>query len=440
MQNEHPTFLQRNAITIKMVIVTVIILLLLIPKGMITSLISERQYRQNEVFREISQTWSADQKIIGPVLSIPYLASYYDKENKKHVYKKYYKVAPQELRIDNQLLPEERHIGIFKFLVYHSKNDLNGHFEKPEINVPQGYNLEEILWNDAHVAFEISDIRGIEDEVACKINGVRHEMKPSTHNEFGLNAIIARPFSENNLKDLKTITFNIKLNVKGSQSIQFSPIAKNTQLHSQGQWGDPRFIGSFSPESPEIEDKGFSAQWNILEYNRNIPEAWNSLPSQFEPYYFGVELIQMNDHYQKSERSAKYALLIIALTFLAFFLSEVMMRLKVHPIQYVLIGLALCIFYILLLSLAEHWGFNAAYALSGLATVLLISTYSKSIFSSWKPALLSGLGLAFFYAFVFVVIQLEDYALLAGSLGLFIILAGAMYLTRNIKWYQLKTT
>jgi inner membrane protein len=248
--------------------------------------------------------------------------------------------------------------------------------------------------------------------------------------------------------------FRIHLSLKGSQGIYFSPVAANNKVSLTSTWPSPKFEGQFLPDTSSISAEGFTAEWSILDINRQISQQWtdanpqsfqNVNPGRYEDGgsfassntgkpVFGVELIDTVDHYTKNARTVKYAFLLITLTFAVYFFCEVLKKQKVHPLQYGLVGAALVIFFILLLSLSEHLGFDPAYMVAASATILLITMYSRSIFSEKKYAMLAGSLLAALFGFIYIILQLEDYALLAGSLALFVIIAIIMYLTRKVKW------
>ena len=216
-------------------------------------------------------------------------------------------------------------------------------------------------------------------------------------------------------------------------------MGKRTNIQLSSDWKDPSFSGAFLPDTRSVSKDGFKAEWNILELNRNYPQFWigNRNAEALKKSSFGVDLLLPANDYQKSMRSAKYALLAIALTFLTFFLVEIFNQKKLHPFQYILIGLALCLFYTLLLSISEYTNFNLAYLISSISIISMIGFYAKAILNNLKQTIILIVILCFTYTFVFVTLQLQDYALLIGSVGLTAILAFTMYITRNINWYQL---
>ena len=207
-------------------------------------------------------------------------------------------------------------------------------------------------------------------------------------------------------------------------------------MNISSSWDTPSFIGSFLPADRNIEADGFQANWKIFHLNREYPQQWTDGEFNLGSSAFGTRLMFPVDHYQKSTRSVKYAIMFIALTFIIFFLCEILSKIRIHPIQYLLVGIGLVIFYTLLLSFSEHINFELAYGISTMAIVGLITFYSRSVLGSYKLALVVGGALTSLYVYLFFTLQMEDYSLLLGSLGLFVILALIMYLSRNINWYR----
>ncbi len=424
----------------KVSVIVFIGLLLLIPKSMIQSLIHEREATRQNAIEEVGFKWGGEQTIIGPFLTIPYIT--YIKEvdqNKKseklikvikHIY-----ILPDKLAINGEINPEKRYRGIYEIVVYNSKLNLQGSFDKlnlKELGIP----LNNILFNRATLSLGISDLRGIENQVKLKWNDSIFSFNPGTvtHEVIssGINTQI--PLKKN---DSTFYKFSIDLDLKGSQRLFFVPVGKMTDIHLHSNWNNPSFNGAFLPDKREVSNNGFKAHWNILHLNRNFPQQWTNSTYRLENWAFGVNLLLPVDHYQKSLRAIKYAILFIALTFMVFFFVEVTRKVFIHPIQYILVGIALIIFYSLLLAISEHTNFNFAFAISAIATLLLITFYVKAILKSNQLAILIGGILAILYVFIFTIIQLQDYALLIGSIGLFIILALVMYYSRKIDWYNL---
>jgi inner membrane protein len=231
----------------------------------------------------------------------------------------------------------------------------------------------------------------------------------------------------------------LPVSLKGSETLQITPLGKTTKVNMQSSWPSPSFTGKFLP-AHQPSGEGFTADWQVLHFNRDFPQVWKDKKFDAEAYAFGVSLLQPTDNYAKTMRTAKYAILFIGLTFGFFFLLEALQGRRVHPIQYILVGIALIVFYTLLLSIGEVIAFNMAYLLASTATIGLITLYGKHLFELWKNALYLGGFLAGLYGFIFMLIQLEDSALIVGSIGLFLLVALAMYLSRKVEWYGPRTT
>lgn len=441
------TFIERNAALIKGFFIGFLVLLLLIPTLMIDSLIGEREVRKGEAVREVSSKWANSQKLIGPILRIPYFEiSKVEKvttSGKKEIEQtknlEYAYFLPNQLTINGEISPEKRSRGIYDVIVYGSKTTFNGNFSG--ISLEQFKTLpENILWKDASILFTLSDFRGIEEEVELTWNGKKSFFTSGATLPFnsGETAFISSGISapiEIIDEGKGMYSFSFVANLKGSESLNFVPIGKTTQVNLKSKWQSPSFIGTFLPDKRTITANGFSATWKVLHLNRDFPQQWTGVASNsMNDASFGVNLITPNDSYQQSSRSIKYAILIIALTFMAFFFLEILNNKRVHPFNYILIGLALCIFYTLLISISEFLSFNLSYFLATIMTIGLVFLYSKSIFDNVRLAGLVSLVMLILYGFIFVIIQLEDTALLIGSIGLFLILAVTMYISRKINW------
>ncbi len=421
-----------TSITVKMFSVGTLILLLLIPKSMVTSLIWDREHRMQQATAEITESWPGSQVIAGPVITVPY-HYYYTSKEKVMQGTEYAHFLPEDLRVESDIEPEERYRGIYKVLVYKSGSRLKGKFRKPDFSA-WDVKDEDILWDKARLSIGINDLGGLERTVEMKWAGEKLEFEQGVENQSflktGINAALK------NLNEQEEYYFEAEILLKGSQQFYFVPVGKETAVNMRSAWPDPKFSGSFLPDPREVSKDGFAAQWQILHFNRNFPQQWTGDVAYSNNSAFGVELFQSAGHYQKIERTAKYAVLLIALTFLVFFLAEVITKIRIHPFQYIIVGLALCLFYTLLLSISEHAGFDAAYVIAALAIVALISWYSKTFFRHKGAGIQMSLTLSFFYVFMYVIVRMEDYSLLVGSVGLLLILALLMYLTRKINWYK----
>lgn len=425
----------RNKITIKAIVVGFLIMALLIPTLFIMDLVKERSQRQEEVRKEVSAKWATNQTLIGPLLIIPYLEKSIDEDKKTVTKKKLAWFLPETLNINGTLQPQVRYRSIYKIVVYNSTMKIEGNFSP--LNV-KNLNIEpaDLLMQEARLCVGLTDFRGIEDQMILNWNGNNMPFNagvPANHTlENGLSTSI--PISLDNLSG--TSHFSLDLKLRGSGELFFVPVGKTTLVHFGSSWNNPSFDGNFLPASKSVTENGFTADWKVLHLNRNYPQSWKDENYNFESSAFGINLLQSTDSYSKTLRSVKYAILFISLSFGLFFFLEILQKRSLHPMQYVLVGLALCIFYTLLLSISEYVPFNSSYAIAGVSTIVLITLYTKSLFTKWSIALLFGGVLAMLYGFIFMLIQLQDGALLFGSIALFLLLGVIMYYSKRIDWYN----
>jgi inner membrane protein len=425
MDNVLSTFWNRNKIILKSFLIGFLILLLLIPQYFIQNLVSERQERQKTAVSEVSGRWAGSQTITGPVIALPYLGM---SDSGGKVAKKYAFFLPDRLTIHSHIVPEKRHRGIYQVMVYTTELQIDGAFGSLQTG-GLGIPMDNVLWNEAAVFLNISDLRGLQAEVRLRLDGTDLDMVSAKLANYqfksALSAILPSRTPGN---------FSLTMKLKGSGDLQFSPAGKTTVVEATSSWPNPSFTGNYLPDLRTVKDSGFVASWNVLYLNRPYPQQWKDERYDLDASAFGVQLIVPVDAYQQTTRSVKYAILCILFTFTAFFLIELIYARAIHSLQYLLAGAALCVFYTLLLSFSEYLGFPAAYGVASLATIVLIVLYLQSVLQSVTMAVFVGCLLTLLYGFIFVLIQLEDYALLVGSIGLFLCLAAVMYFSRKIKW------
>lgn len=426
----------KNSVSVKIFSIAFLVLILLIPSSMIESLIRERQYRSVDAIREVSSIWGEAQTLSGPVISIPYNKKYINEKKEVYEEREYAHFLPEKLNIESIVEPEKRHRGIYEVVVYTTTLKFNGSFKDFDFSEWKIAN-KDILWDEATISIGITDMRGIKDEIKLNWDGKTYSFNPGLETVDVLKTGVSTRIDIT--KDSVDNNFSFKLRLRGSQNLYFTPVGKITKVEMKAKWEHPSFQGAFLPEDYKLDEKekSFTAHWQVLNLNRTYPQKWTESIYNINLSNFGVDLIVPVDHYKKSERSAKYAIMIIAFTFMIFFFVEVLAKKRIHPIQYLLAGLALIIFYALLLAFSEHFGFNTAYIVSSIATISLVTLYSKSIYKNLRETLITGLSLVILYGFVYVTLQLQDYALLMGSIGLFIVMAIVMYLTRKIDWYRM---
>jgi inner membrane protein len=430
----------KHNIYFKVGTIVIIALLLLIPAFMIRGLIFEREHTQEQAIAEVSAKWGGQQTIAGPFISIPYIRYIKETVKKDSVerivqIKEYIHILPDKLDVNGEISPKKRERGIYEVVVYDSRLHFSGVFNKLDFAVLD-IKPQNIQFSKAEFVVGIPDLRGIEQQISLKWNEQQISFNPGVSSNdvvsSGINAKV-----QLNADDSLSYQFDFVIDLKGSQLLYFTPMGKVTDINMNSNWSNPSFNGAFLPDTHKVDHNGFVANWNVLHLNRNFPQIWTSSHQTIEGSAFGVDLLLPVDNYQKSYRAIRYAILFIGFTFLVFFFIEVLNKIFIHPVQYILVGIALIVFYTLLLAISEHIRFNYAFVLSAVATLLLIGGYIRAILKSWKlTGLITGI-LSVLYSFIFVIIQLQDYALLIGSIGVFIILALTMYFSRKIDWYNL---
>lgn len=437
MKPNTASFAARHAIILKTIFIGILIFILLIPLSMVDNLIYERESRLASVISEISSSWGAAQSVTGPMLTVPYRTMWQDEKGKTYTQINYAYFLPDTLDINSELVPEERWRGIFKVVVYKVNLTVSGRFSYPDLSIWK-IPPENIMWEDVTFIVGLTDTRGIQDTLFLNWNDNKREFLSGTANNSNIDRglHVRLPNLSTNMAASYPFSFTTSLN--GNESITFTPVGKQNTVQVTSTWTDPSFIGAFLPTTREIDANGFKANWKVSHLGRSYPQFWNSENSSsvyLNDSNFGVKLLLPVDFYQKTERSIKYGILFILLTFTVFFLFEVLNPVRVHALQYMMVGISLCIFYLLLLSISEQYGFIIAYLTAMVATVVLITGYSMAILHSKKRALILGILLILLYAYLYVLLHLQDYALLFGSIGLFLILAVIMYITRHINWY-----
>ena len=424
---------QKSKLIVKGLIIGVLALLLLIPAEFVQNMIKEREARQKEAFTEVSSKWADRQNITGPVLVIPYTKAAKDNNGLVVNIKSLAYFLPDRLNIESEVRPEKRYRGIYEVMLYSSSIKLNGSFSPlplQKLNLAQ----TDLLWTEAYVCLSITDAKGLKDELQLTWNDSTLSLIPSAVNNGAFKEGFVSPIAVNEATANSTIKFSSQISLNGSQQLLFTPVGKQTVVQMQSTWPDPSFTGNQLPDSSHVSKNGFEARWKSLSHTRTFPQAWKDDSYNLSPAAFGADLFIPVNGYQKTMRSVKYAILCILLSFTAFFLIETNNKKSVHPVHYALIGFALILFYTLLLSFSEYIGFNRAYAIATAATVGLITWFVKGLLQSMKLSILLSIVLVLLYSYIFTILQLQDYALLLGSVGLFLTLAVVMYYSRKVQW------
>lgn len=436
MDTQQPdSFWQKNRLIIKATFIGFLTLALLIPTFFIMFLVKDRETRRDEVVHEVSSKWAGAQTITGPFLSVPYDVEVKNSANETILQKGNLFLLPDELFIDGKISPQVKHRSIFEVPVYNSSLKISGKFSLLKIDklpVP----VQRIHFDEAFVCMGITDFKGIGENLQLKWNDSLFNFETGLPDVNWVKTGISCPLklSETSLTGSESV-FSINLSLKGSEQLYITPFGSTTKVHFESDWQNPAFDGKYLPDTSVVNTKGFTADWKVLHFNRTYPQQFTNVNENLvSESAFGFNLLQPVDAYAQTQRSIKYAVLIIALTFFLYFFLEILYRRNVHVLQYVLIGFALVIFYTLLLSLSEYVSFSQAYLIASAATVLLIGWYIKSIFKKWGIVLLFSFILSLLYLFIFVLIQLQDNSLLFGSIGLFTLLAIIMHFSRKINW------
>jgi inner membrane protein len=432
----------RNSQLLKILFVGFLIILLQIPIGMIRGVLRERQTRQQEAVEEIASKWGRQQSIIGPMLTIPYrhriTETDRDSGQKIRIELRDATFLPDTLQVSGSTNCETRYRGIFKVPVYSAALDITGLFTRPDLS-EWGIDSNDILWDRAYLTLRISDARAITNQVSLKWNDQQLYFLPG-EGDFGQGFAGIHVPMKNNLSG-ETFKFSCRLDVNGSESLFFAPLGKETNVEITSNWSNPSFQGNWLPNQRTIRNDGFEAKWTIQYLGRNYPQKWKrdaNPQSAISESAFGIKLITPIDYYRMAERSIKYEILFLVFTFAVLWLFQVLAKVRIHAIQYLLVGAGLCIFYLLELSLAEHIGFFLAYTCAALPVIALIFFYSVAVLHGYLRGIIMSIVLLLLYGYLYILLLNQDYALLVGSVCLFVVLAVIMYITRKVDWYKVK--
>ena len=441
----------RNSVTVKMLFIGLLILLLLIPMNMIRGVIYERQGLYEVAQFSVMESWGRPQTLAAPILTVPFnkvVVTRHEVEGQaprveRRVVTRYVHILPEHVHFIGTLETEVRYRGIHEVPVYVADFTVSGGFKDldlEELDLGEGT----FRWDDAVLALPVSDARPIKTDLLLTIGDVSQRFEPGGDRIGGFERQIVVPLDGFDLIDEATSAppafgFSYRLRLGGSDRIRFLPLGDSTTVDIRSSWSSPSFVGAHAPDQSEITEDGFSAAWKVMHLGRGYPSRWfsGSLDAAVvSESTFGIDLFQPMGTYQAATRAAKYAILFIGLSFTVFFLFEVLARLRLHPLQYLLVGFANCIFYLLLVALSEHIAFGWAYLLSASASVLAIAGYCSAALAGWRRATVMGAALTVTYGFLYLTLNQEDYAMLGGAVGLFGALVMLMYVTRNIDWYH----
>jgi inner membrane protein len=435
----------RNSAIARLVVMGTLTLVLLIPLTWVYSTVSERASRRDGAVAEVSATWGGPQTVGGPVLSVPYTVAWTDNNGRpqRAVHRAHF--MPRDLQIEGTIAPETRSRGIFDVVVYRSSLKVTGTFVRPDMEWIRPA-PERIDWDQAVLQVGVTDPGGLVRRTALSW-GTRTVPFSGGSADVGVfrSGIHAQVPSFEGAAAGTALPFAFTLDLNGTHDFRILPSAEETVVALTSTWPHPSFIGTALPETRRIDAGGFAARWRVQDFGRPYPARWTSvamnrdqLAEQSAGSAFGLSLVRPVDIYQQAERAVKYSVLFIVLTFLVFFLWEVFSPALLHPMQYAFVGFAMCVFYLLLVSISEHTGFDRAYVLSSTVTILLIAGYARAVLRGLRQTASVGAALVTLYGFLYLLLRLEDYALLAGSVGIFLVLAFVMFITRRMNWYDLK--
>ena len=434
----------RTSPMLRLVVMGMILIALLVPLAMTSGVVAERTSRRDNVANEIARDWAGAQSIAGPLLSVPYRYSWIDATGRRQTATTRHYVLPESLAIDGTLETQVRKRSIFGVPVYTASLAMRGTFRPPKLADVQPP-ADSVLWNEATLHLGVADPRGIARAVDVTWNGEVQSFVPALVGAGLFESGMQAPAGGLGPDRTEPIAFALELDLKGTRELRLVPSAGESIVTLASSWPHPSFVGR-TPELPRLHDGGFQASWRVPSFGRGFPSEWTGsepsvaqkLQQQAQAAAFGVGLIQPVDIYVQADRAVKYAVLVILVTFVMAFLWEIASGVLLHPVQYIFVGFALCVFYLLLLSFAEHLGFDRAYAIAATATILLLSWYWSWALHGKARGALMACALSAVYGCLYLLLRLEDYALLAGSIGVFAMLALVMFLTRRVDWYQLK--
>jgi inner membrane protein len=418
---------------------------------MITGVLNDRLVRRNEAVADITSSWGKEQSIIGPVLIIPY--QYHFKTTKEVPDKKgkmerreveetalaWAYFLPESLNVSGDVQTQMLHRGIFEAAVFRAQVTVAGKFAQPDFAAFK-IDIKDVQWKDALLAIAVTDLRGTREALVLDWGGAKRPMLPGSQVPGYTTGVTAALILDKPITN--AVEFSIPLDVNGSGGIYFAPFGVENETNLKSNWPDPGFRGAFLPADRSVRADGFDAKWKVSYYGRDYPQHWTSQTGNerfttkaVSESLFGAQFLSILDAYRFVERSIKYGVLFLVLVFTTFFLFEVTARQKIHPLQYLMVGAALCLFYLLLLSISEFLGFGYAYLIAAVASTILITWYCRFFLGGGVRTLMIGAGLAGVYTFLYITLRQQDYALLMGAIALFIVLAVVMYVTRKVDWY-----
>ena len=451
LPKSQPNFSRRNSTMLKLLGVGGLILLLLVPLLMIEGVLNDRLARRNEAVADITSSWGRDQNIIGPVLVVPYLHhgtvvrsvtlpdGRVETREVEETTMAFAYFLPDSLEVTGDLQTQMLHRGIYDAAVFRGQINLSGKFPVPDM-ASLKIDPADVLWKEAAVTLAVSDLRGTREGLTLDWDGKKIQLQPGSQLPGYTTGVTAQLGGDQPIS--APASFSIALDLNGSSGIFFAPFGIQNVVTLKSNWPDPGFRGAFLPADRTVRPDGFEAKWKVSYYGRDYPQKWTSRVGneRFTTMavgnsLFGTQFVRVLDAYRYVERSIKYGVLFFVLVFTTFFLFEITARQKIHPLQYLMVGAALCLFYLALLSASEFIGFSFAYLIAAVAATGLVTWYCSHFLGGGVRTLMIGGGLLGVYTFLYITLRQQDYALLMGTVALFILLALVMYVTRKVDWY-----
>jgi len=427
-----------QSITAKVLGIGLLALLMLIPLTQADGLVRERQAMRDTAVARVADGWGGPQVIGGLVLAVPTQRETHDAAGAvAKVVDGTEIVLADDLDTVADLTVDKRSSGMYVIPTYTGEVTVRGHFLPADLRRFASETGATWFTGKSEVRVLIADTRGLQGITSVTVDGHAVRLSSSTA-RMGPYTVLSAPIIIEPDREAP-VEFELKLSVAGTESFSALPLARTNSVQMRSSWPDPSFTGSLLPTRRSVSKAGFDASWKILDLNRAYGQHWDAggreVADRLQASAFGVKLYQPGGVYQQNDRAGKYGLLFIALTFVAFFLFEVLKGLRLHPVQYLLVGAAMTSFYVLLLALSEQIGFGPAYAVAAAAVVLIVGGYAMAALRARSAGLALGGVLTLVYAILYGLIGAEQYALLIGSVVLVAVIALLMYLTRRIDWY-----
>lgn len=442
------TAARRLSVFVKVAGICLLLLLLHIPLALTDHVLRERRGYQAMATEEVAALWGRPQLIAGPILAVPYAARTWVTRSQvvggKAVQVGDWELTtatayflPEALAMNGRVDPEMRQRGIYDVVVYGAKLHLAGHFQ-PDL-AAAGIAAERVDWDQARVLVGVSDLHGVRSVGPLQLGAER-----TAQFEAVPDQLLPLAAKVPGVKAAARLEFALDLDVQGSGNVKFAPLGRTTTVNLDSGWADPSFTGASLPATRSVGPAGFSAAWQSAHFSRGLAQCWTSQQLEgaealrrMTAAGFGVSFLDPVNAYSMVERAQKYGVLFFVLAFAVFFLFEVTARLRIHPLQYALVGVALCLFFLGFLALSEFWAPPAAYGTAAGACTLMVAAYAWSFLrTGWRTLTIAG-GLAATYAYLYFVLQSQDYALIAGTVALFAMLALVMFCTRRVDWYEI---